>query len=451
MDFTVQDDLSDAEIEAGLRNLIRENLFNQVMVSLTSGVFLVAFAAQLHASNFVIGLLAAISPLAQTIQLPAIALVERVRNRRKISVIATVFARSMWLLIALIPFLVPNRNGLILLLLGYAVHSSFVAISNCSFASWVRDLVPAERMGAFFSRRMSLSAALGMILGLLSALYMNQWKRFFPEHQLIAYSGLFLVGGIGGLIGILRFTARIPERRMRPSEGRFVHLLALPFRDTNFRSLIAFEGSWSFAINLAVPFFTVYMLRSLKFELTAIILLTTLSQLTNILFLRAWGRLSDQYGNKPILRACSTLFVLCILAWTFTTLPGRYALTIPLLIIIHAAQGIALAGVALAINNMGLRLAPPGHATPYLAARSLINSIAASLAPILGGVMADAFQNQSLLTLQHWDFPFLAAFVLGLFAIYRLAKVQESDNISRRAVIQALIKEVRQGARKPSN
>ena len=51
------------------------------MVTLTGGVFLVAFALKLEASNTIIGLLAAIPPLAQLIQIPAIYLVEKYRVR----------------------------------------------------------------------------------------------------------------------------------------------------------------------------------------------------------------------------------------------------------------------------------------------------------------------------------------------------------------------------------
>jgi hypothetical protein len=53
---------------------------------------------------------------------------------------------------------------------------------------------------------------------------------------------------------------------MAPAEkaGPAVALLFAPLREGNFKRLIFFLASWNFAANLAAPFFTVYMLRSLN-------------------------------------------------------------------------------------------------------------------------------------------------------------------------------------------
>jgi len=68
--FPVRDTLTEEEFQSGLRSVIKDGLASQTMVTLTGGVFLVAFALKLGASNLVIGLLAAIPPLTQLIQIP---------------------------------------------------------------------------------------------------------------------------------------------------------------------------------------------------------------------------------------------------------------------------------------------------------------------------------------------------------------------------------------------
>jgi hypothetical protein len=79
MRFAVKDTLTEEEIQKGLRSVIRDGLTTQTMVTLTGGVFLIGFARKLGASNLMIGLLAAIPPLAQLIQIPSIYLVEKYR------------------------------------------------------------------------------------------------------------------------------------------------------------------------------------------------------------------------------------------------------------------------------------------------------------------------------------------------------------------------------------
>ena len=112
-------------------------------------------------------------------------------------------------------------------------------------------------------------------------------------------------------------------------------MLVRPFEDINFRSLVMFLGSWNFAINLAAPFFTVYMLQRLGLEMSLIIGLTVLSQLMHFAFLGLWGKFTDRFSFKSVLGISRPLFVLCILAWAFTTMRERNILTVPLLIVIH--------------------------------------------------------------------------------------------------------------------
>ncbi|MBU4376003.1 MAG: MFS transporter, partial [Candidatus Omnitrophica bacterium] len=342
MPFTVKDTLTEEEIQKGLRSVIKDGLTTKMMVTLTGGVFLVAFALKLGASNTIIGLLAAIPPLAQLARIPSIYSVEKYRNRRVIGAYTTFLGRIFWLLIALIPFLFSLQVGLIVLIMALLLQSIVGAVSGTSWDSWIRDLVPQDRMGAFFSKRMSLATGLGIPLSLAAGFYIDYWKKLFPDYELYGYSILFFFGFLAGMLGVY-FISTIPEPRMAPVEGKpkLFNLILQPFKDANFKNLFMFLGSWNFAVNLAAPFFTVYMLKRLQLDMSFIIALLVLSQLTSLAFLRIWGRFSDRFSNKSVLGVSGPLFMLCILAWTFTTLPEKYILTVPLLIAIHIFMGIS--------------------------------------------------------------------------------------------------------------
>ncbi len=459
------DTLTQEEVQSGLSALLRDGIASTAMATLTGGVFLVAFALKLGASNLLIGLLAAIPPLAQLAQIPSIYLVERIRNRKAISFTASGVNRAFWLSVAFIPFLFSAPSGLSFLVVAMIIYSVISAVSNCSWNSWMRDLVPEDQLGSFFSKRMGVSTGFGIVLSLAAAFYIDYWKRAFPDHELHGYSILFAVGVLAGMIG-LYYISTIPEPRMAPSEedANFFRLILQPFKDGNFKELIMFLGSWNFAVNLAAPFFTVYMLKRLQLGLSVIIALTVLSQIMNIAFLRIWGRFSDRYSNKSVLGVSGPLFIGCIFAFTFTAMPEKHVLTIPLLLVIHIFMGISTAGVTLATGNIGLKLAPKGRATAYLAANSLVNSLAAGIAPILGGRFADFFADRQLslmfkwtspgrelafdtLHFQHWDFFFLFAFLIGLYCIHRLTRVKEIGEVEEEIVVRELITQVRRDMR----
>lgn len=458
--FKTEETLTDEQVQSGLSYVIKDGIASQSMGILTGGAFLVAFAVKLGASNLVIGLLAAIGPLAQLLQLPSILVVETIRNRRAIVAITAALSRLCWLLIALIPFVFGAKIGLTVLLVSMIVASALGAVSGCSWNSWMRDLIPQNILGSFFSKRMRIATGVGIVLSIAAAVYLDLWKKLLPNYELQGYSILFFVGFIAGALGVY-FLFKTPEKRMPvvKEKSNIFKLLIKPFKDDNFRKLIVFMCSWNFAVNLAAPFFMVYMLKRLGLSMSFIIGLSILSQILNFTFLKIWGKFTDSFSNKSVLAICAPLFILSILAWTFTTMPEKYFLTIPLLIIIHIVTGLSSAGVSLASGNISMKLAPEGQGTVYLATNTIVNSIAAGIAPILGGKFADFFAGRELaweltyknpagefglptLNLQQWDFFFAIAFIIGLYSIHRLSLIKEEGEVEEKFVMDELFAEV---------
>jgi MFS family permease len=462
--FPVRDALAGIEVKKALDYVLCDGLATQVMVTLTAGIFLVAFALELGASNTIIGLLAAIPPLAELFQIPAIYIVERVRNRRFLVVLNSLLARSFWVPIAAIPFVCPQGMAIPVLIAAMCLYAVFSAVSHCGWNSWMRDLIPQDRLGDFFSRRMRLSTIFAIVLSLVAAAFIDAWKVRNPGDLASGYSVIFLAGLAAGFAGVY-FLSRTPEPKMLPAEGHhFTKLLVAPVRDVNFKNLLVFLGSWNFAVNLAAPFFTVYMLTLLGLDLTWVIAFSVLSQLVSAASYRIWGFAADRFSNKSVLKVSGPLFMFCILGWTFTTLPDVHALTIPLLIVIHILIGISTAGVTLASGNISLKLAPQGRATAYLASSTVVNSLAAGIAPIIGGLCADFFAARELsltltwkdpvsivafetLDLHHWDFFFFFAFIIGLYSLFRLSRVNETGWVKEHILLQEIAAEVKREMR----
>ncbi|QYZ79215.1 MFS transporter [Methanofollis formosanus] len=462
-DLKPKPSLSKSEKKQGLSMVIWDGLATQAMVTLTGGVFLVAFALELGASNTVIGLLAAIPPLAELLQVPAVYIIRKVRNRRLITVTASTAARLVWLLIAAIPFLFGTGSGVWVLVGAMLLYSTISSISHCSWNSWMHDLIPQQKIGAFFSRRMGISTALAVPLSIVAALFVDAWK-VEPGGEVTAYALLFFGGCIAGLIGVI-FLARTPEPELgEDQKPDFSEVLKEPFADRNFKNLLIFLGSWNFAINLAAPFFTVYMLQRIGLDISWVIALAVMSQIVSIIFFRVWGEVADVFSHKSVLQISGPIFILAIIGWTFTTLPDPYILTVPILIAIHILTGLSTAGVTLSTNYIGLKLAPKGKATAYLMASSITTYLAAGIAPALGGIFVDFFASREValtitfsdpsgvlilrpLDFQHWDFFFFFAFLIGLYSLHRLSFVREEGEEKKRIVVHELLTEVRREMR----
>src|SRR3954447_356649 len=85
--------LSEQQIQTGLKLVIKDGLAAEAMSAFTGGAFLVAMALLMGASNFQIGLLAALPTFTNLFQLISIWLVRKYNNRRAIAVICALFAR----------------------------------------------------------------------------------------------------------------------------------------------------------------------------------------------------------------------------------------------------------------------------------------------------------------------------------------------------------------------
>ena len=454
--------LTDEEIEHGLQMITWQGIATQVRLTLTESVFLVGFALLLGAPNTLIGLLAAIPFFAQLLQIPSVYLIHKAGKRKQFNLVTQIGNRFAIYGMAIIPLLFDLELGLILLVVFVAIQAIFNGMGAPSWNSWLRDLVPQDQLGRFFSVRMTLTGIVAIIVSLIGGQFIGQWEAVNGTDSTGGYSILFFIAFVFGMIAVC-FTIVTPEPKMVLPEKRirFSELVSKPFQDDNFRKLMWFSAAWTFSTALASPFFTVYLLSDLNLGLPFVTILISLTSLVSIFFFRFWGKLSDRFSNKSILQVSAPLYIIGTVMWTFTSVASVYSLLIPLLLLIHLLSGFAAAGVNLASANIGLKLAPRGESTAYLAARGSIVAIAGSIAPIIGGLLGDLLSRYTLsltiiedpnglyplYSITGFSFVFVLSAVFGLYALHKLALVKESGEVEEKIVIDAIFAETRRNVK----
>lgn len=460
--FNTTENLSETDREKGLRFMTIDGLCSHAMVMLVTGAFLPGMAVALNASNFVIGLLGSLAPMSQMVQIPAIWLVEKIGLRKLVTVIFAVLSRITLAMAALVPFInITHQSYLFLgLMLAFFI---FGAIAGCSWNSWIKDIVPGETLGAYFSNRLARATQLGVVLSVIAAFGIDTLTALIgnPEQS---YGIIFLIAAATGLVGA-KALMHVPEPQMhRTANNKWLTLLIEPLKDKNFCRLLAFSASWSFTVIMSAVFMAVYMLERIGLSMTTVVMLGVLSQITNIFFFRIWGSIADHYSNKSVLKVSIPIFVLVILMYPFTTLPEKYFLSVPLLVFIHVLGGISTAGFNLCAANIAIKLAPKGNATSYLATNAFCSGITAAVAPILGGIIGSFFATRELsvkffynpdvaqtsdifsvpaLSFRGLDFVFFTAALFGLYAIRRLSLVEEAGTIDEKEVRDQVYRSMR--------
>jgi MFS family permease len=451
--------ISEAERDKALQRLGIEAAFSNTTAALTTGAILAAFALHLGANNFTIGVLAAIPFLTQIAQLPTILLIERLRARKKIAVLSSIIGRTMLGLMALLPF--AGAYALAGLFTTTLILCIMGAVGGCAWNAWLRDLTPDDRMGRVFARRTVYATVTLMIAGLAAGVGL-QLSGDDNQQRNLTFSALYLVGCVSGMISAA-IAARLPEPQMPVLGDRAVRLWSIvraPLANQNFRKLIIFICWWQFAVNLATPFFTVFLVNSLGYGMGFVMLLTIISQLANALTLSNWGRLTDRFNNRSVLLVSAPTYIFCIVAMIGASqiahADGRSAWLIGL----HLLMGASLGGTTLAMTNIALKLSPRGESTAYIATSGLLSALAAGSAPIIGGLVADFFAVRQLavsvswtnpdatfalleLNLNHWDFFFLLSGLVGLIALHRLSSVEEAGDIEQKQMVRQIFAQTR--------
>jgi MFS family permease len=455
-------------LQRGLRAFQADGICSQVRDSLLSGPLLVGYALLLGASNVGVGALSALGPMTQVLQLPTVALIERWRARKAICWWAACVARVIWLGVLVLPWALPPGARPVALFTLLLVASALGTVSGAAWNPWIRDFLPEDIRNRAFARRMAMATATGAGLSLLAGLAVDELgaRMDSPAGGYVVVLG---AGAAAALLGLV-FLGRIPEPAMPPATHRpWRDIIRAPLRNREFRALVAFLGTWTFAVNLSTPFFTVYLLRRLELPMAIVIAFAVLSQLTAALVVRAWGAVADRFSTLTVLRVSCAVFLLGVVGWPVVGQAQAPWLVLGGLTLIHVLSGLSTAGVNLASGTVAMELAPRGAAAAYLATNALVTGAASALAPIMAGLSADWLETQRLSVTVAWtsttgaagglalrpldlhglDFLFVATVLVGLYAIHRILGVSARVMAGRREVLWALFAEMREQMPQP--
>jgi len=171
-----------------------------------------------------------------------------------------------------------------------------------------------------------------------------------------------------------------PLARQKPNAAGLTHMIK-NLGSSNVGRFTVFVALIYFAIMLAGPFFSVYMLRDLKLSYLTFTLINSSATVATLIFLPFWGRRADRAGNLKIIRITGCLLPIVPLLWLVSTNPLY-------LICANAFSGFAWSGFDLACVNFLYDASDPETRTKRIAIYNSIANVAFSLGALAGGYMA---------------------------------------------------------------
>jgi MFS family permease len=243
------------------------------------------------------------------------------------------------------------------------------------------DVVPEKIRGKYFAKRNMIAGVVSLSIAFLAAL----WLDYLGKSDLVIYGFMFLfaISAFGRLMSAFLFTKHEPPE-LKLEKGYYFSfsqfLKKAPFN--NFGRFAIFIALLNFCISIAGPFYAVYMLNDLGFSYFWFILVNLSTSLFVIVFIPIWGRFSDSYGNKEVMRIASFMIPFVPILWTFSTSPV-YLILVPQFI-----SGFAWGGFNLAASNFIHDAVTSQRKGIVVAYYSMLNGTGVFLGAGLGGIIA---------------------------------------------------------------
>ena len=402
-----------ASFPAGLSNAFIFATFNALSFQIVLGSPMVLYAKTLEASATVLGMIAGMMPLLVIFQIPAAAHIARVGYKKFVYAgwgtrVTFIFGMALVPLTGSFLGRATQLALMIFLLFGFNLSRG---ISSAAWLPWITTLVPLEVRGKYLAREATCVHVASCLAMMLSALCLSHPSRPWQ------FAILFGLSAVSGAIS-LSFLKRIPE--VEPPENQAASSQPVPWleiaRYEPFRKLLRMTTAWSVGYGGLTVFTIAYLKTEAGMSEGAILFVTGVAFLGGLAGLGYFESRTDRLGSKPVLAFCLSIWIFILIGWLL--LAGRVVHSqIGLVLLLELMMGFAYALVNMNNTRLAMVLAPVMGRSHFFALYSVVANLTLGLAPILWGLLIDAFGPRQL-QWHHFElnrFSLFFACVLGMF------------------------------------
>ena len=255
-------------------------------------------------------------------------------------------------------------------------------------ASWIGELVPAERRGRFFGYCTLFAGIVGSVFAIIEGRFLDVIRSY----GLFAFSGLFLFGAVFGLASAALHMPQ-PDCPL-PGEGRkppFWELARDTLRNRPF-VLLALVHAVLALSGIVGPFFAAYCLRDVGMSFFGLGIVNSVLTAAALLSSPFLGKLVDRVGCRPVLILSLLLMAPTAVVWLFIP-PKSVFMAYLLLPLAHVIVGLASGGVGVALASLMYKMSKPEGRSVQFAAYSVFVAMASAPMPLLGGWLVSRLQS----------------------------------------------------------
>ena len=401
----------------------------------TTKFYLAIGANELH-----FGIITGLPMLMLFMQFIGAAALNHAKRRKHLFIVCLILCRLLYVPIAFLPFIPGAATSSYMIPTVIALLAISAATHNFAIPfwfSWMADLIPKRIMNRVWGKRQMAMHSTWTIAYLLVTFFL--YTSGLPITTIFPI--LTSIAVLAGVVDILLFfNVDEPPNEPHKNSKPWKDILA-PLQHPLYRRFVAFSCAWSFACTFAASFMLLYALTVLGLEPWKASLIWCLQGVGMAAASGMWGRLADRYGNRPILKICTTLKPMIVIVFFLAT-PEN---VIWLLSLAFIPDGMLNAGNALATNGYMLSIAPRKNRSMFIAAITGLAGICGGLASMIAGGMLNAIRDwQGVLLgrdINPFQIIFATSLILRLLCQPLVRRIQEPGSRHTRQVIGAMMDE----------
>ena len=365
-------------VRKSLRFSVLDGSANSAMLGLTQN-YITPLALELKATTGQVGLLSSIPALMMAVaQLAAPDLSERAGSRKGF-ILPVVFGHAIMFIPILLVYYVFHDSP-VWWLIGFVTVSSVLgAIVSPAWGSMMADLVPARLRGRYFSSRGRIIGFISLVTFFIAGLIL----QFYTDKNIFTgYSILFGGATLFRLLSLYFLSRQYePKQAKEKEDSPGLIQLIKNLGSSNLGKFTLYVALIDLCTCISSPFFSVYMLRDLKFSYLHFVLVSSSGSVANLLFLTYWGRRADKAGNIKIVQLTSILLPFVPILWLAST-------NVYYLMAANLFSGFVWSGYGLTAVNFLYDASRPEIRTKQIAIFNAVDMIACCVGALTGGFIA---------------------------------------------------------------
>lgn len=419
------------KVSKSLKYSIIDGAFYSAMLGFGESFFS-AFAVLLKATNTELGLLSSFPIfIGSLFELYSLKLL-KIFKSRKLLVMTGVFLQALTYMLIIYSYFLDQYRVQFLILFS-SLYFTFGLIIHPIWSSWISDLVHKNERGHFFGLRNEISGIVSFIAFVMGGLILQQFS-FSEDTKYYGFIIIFVLAMLSRLTSLIFLYFKYePKYTIRDDPNNTFISFIKNSNNNNFGLLVMYLSSINFAVYLAAPFFTVYMLKDLSFSYLQYTIVMSTSIIVKYLAMPIWGKFSDSYGTRKILSLAGFLMPLTPLLWIFSS-------NFYYLILIQIFSGTFWAAYELSAFNFLFDASAPKQRVSLIA----YNNVVSGFAILFGSLFGAFIVNYNFMFSSDYLFVFFVSGVIrysaSFYYIPRLKEVRRVENVSYQRLFLNLLK-----------